>query len=79
MLVDWDDPVSRHALAEQVPSKVYNALFAAYRAQSVIETVNGHAIRVVNSRFGKLYMVGDTGTAFPTLEAARDYAKGPAK
>ena len=43
-------------------------------ARSTVATVNGHAIRKVQSRFGKLYQVGTTGTAFSAFEAAKTFA-----
>jgi hypothetical protein len=46
------------------------------RPESVVETVNRHAIRVVYSeRFGKLYMVDDIGRSAATLEVAREIAR----
>jgi len=73
-VTDFDDPASRFALIERVGPDAYNNALAAHRAASVIETVNGHAIRPVGSRFGRLFMVGDTGTAFATLNEAHRHA-----
>ncbi len=42
-------------------------------ARSTVATINGHAIRKVQSRFGKLYQVGTTGTAFSAFEAAKNF------
>ena len=43
-------------------------------SRSTVAIVKGHAIRKVQSRFGKLYQVGTTGTAFSALEAAKTFA-----
>jgi len=78
--IDWDDPEARLALLERVGADEYNRLMAEHHRNSVVETINGHGIRPVRSRFGRLFMVGDTGTAFLTLEQAREFAnKEPAK
>jgi hypothetical protein len=45
----------------------------------VVETVNGHAIRLVHSmRFGALYMVDDLNRGHQTLDGARQIARGEA-
>lgn len=72
--INWDDPEARLALIESVGVAEYNRQAEAHRTNSTIETVNGHRIRPVSSRFGRLFMVGDTGTAFATLEQARAFA-----
>lgn len=81
MSINWDDPAARASLIESVGVAEYNRLQAEHRAASVVETVNGHGLRWVGSRFGRLCMVGDTGSAFTTLEQARAFAltKEPAK
>lgn len=76
MVINWDDPAARLALIEQVGAAEYNRLHQEHRDQSVLETVNGHAIRPTNTRFGRLFMVGDTGKAFATIEEARAFAQG---
>lgn len=74
MNINWDDPVERAALIERVGIKAYNAAQAAHNKATTIETVAGHAIRPVGSRFGKLFLVGGTGLAFSTFEEATAYA-----
>lgn len=69
--MNWDDPQQRAALALQVGPAEYNRRFREYQDQSTIETINGHAIRPVQTRFGLLYAVGGTNQAFSTLDAAR--------
>ena len=74
MTIDWSDPAARHRLIECVGPDEYNRLYAEQMARSTVATVNGHAIRKVQSRFGKLYQVGTTGTAFSAFEAAKTFA-----
>ena len=74
MTIDWSDPVARHRLIKCVGPEEYNRLYAEQMARSTVATVNGHAIRKVQSRFGKLYQVGTTGTAFSSFEAAKTFA-----
>ena len=74
MTIDWSDPAARHRLIECVGPDEYNRLHAEEMARSTVATVNGHAIRKVQSRFGKLYQVCRTGTAFSAFEAAKNFA-----
>lgn len=74
MTIDWSDPAAHNRLIERVGHDEYNRLHAEQMARSTVATVNGHAIRKVQSRFGKLYQVGTTGTAFSALEAAKTFA-----
>ena len=74
MTIDWSDPAARHRLIECVGPDEYNRLHAEQMAPSTVATVNGHAIRKMLSRFGKLYQVGTTGTAFSAFEAAKNFA-----
>jgi hypothetical protein len=75
MAIDWNDPAARARLIESVGPKEYNRLHEEHRQSSVIETVNGHAIRPIATGFGRLFEVGATGRAFSTLEQARAFAK----
>jgi hypothetical protein len=72
---NFDDPASRLALIERVGLTEYNRQIQAHIDASVLETVAGHDIRPVNTRFGRLHQVGRTGRAFSTLQEARDFAK----
>ena len=74
MTIDWSDPAARHRLIECVGPDEYNRLHAEEMARSTVATDNGHAIHKVQSRFGKLYQVGRTGTAFSAFEAAKNFA-----
>lgn len=74
--MNWDDPEARLALVERVGHTEYNRLIAAHHAAaSVVATVNGHPIRPVNTRFGRLFQVGKTGRAFSTQPEAETFAK----
>lgn len=73
--MNWDDPAARARLIEQVGADEYNRRLRAHQEASVVAIVNGHKIRPVNSpRFGRLFMVGDTGTAFSTQGEAERFA-----
>jgi hypothetical protein len=74
-IMDWNDPAARFRLAERVGTDEYNRQFAAHHAARVIETVNGHPIRPVQTRFGRLFAVGGTTMAFATIEQARAHAE----
>lgn len=71
---DFATPEGRAVAAEQL-GHGYNAAFAAWRESQVLETVAGHKLRPVATRFGRLIQVGDTGTAFRWIGEARDYAE----
>jgi hypothetical protein len=74
--VSWDfsSPEGRASAVEALGQR-YSEEFAKWRESQVIETVCGHKISPVSSRFGLLYHVGDTGRAFVKLEDARGYAE----
>ena len=73
MTIDWSDPAARQRLIDLVGLDEYNRLHAEQTARTVA-TVNGHAIRKVQYRFGQLYQVGTTGIAFSVFEAAKNFA-----
>jgi hypothetical protein len=75
MPINWNDPTARFRLIEQIGLHRFNELHADYLRRSTVATVAGHAIRPVNSeRFGRLFVVCDTGRAFSTLPQAETYA-----
>lgn len=77
MSINWDDPVQRCHLIERVGVDTYSQMFKEHQDRSVIERVNGHAIRAINSpRFGRIYMVDGLGRGHSTLEGARKIALG---
>jgi hypothetical protein len=73
--MNWNDPASRARLIEQVGHDEYHRLQQAHFIASTVETVCGHSIRPVRSRFGRLFMVGATRKAFSTLAEAQTYAR----
>lgn len=75
MIMNWDDPIARARLIEQVGAEEYNRQFEAHLAASVVADVNGHKIRPVATRFGRLFQVGNTGAAFYTLDEAKRFAE----
>ena len=72
--MNWNDPAARDRLIEQVGLAEYNRLHAEQRKASIIKVVNGHAIRAINSRFGRLYLIGATGSAYSTMEETERFA-----
>lgn len=73
-MANLDTPEGRLAAAEALGPKGYNAAMKAHQDRNTIETINGHAIRAVSSRFGRLFAVGNTGRAFSTADQARAFA-----
>jgi hypothetical protein len=64
--MNWHDPAERFALIQRVGVTEYKRLHAEHMAKSVVETVNGHAIRrTVSERIGVVYRVGTTGRPRP--------------
>jgi hypothetical protein len=76
MTMDWDNPTERYQLIERLGIDGYNAALAARQRQSTLATVNGYAIREINSRFGRLFAVGGTDKAFCTRAEAEAFARG---
>lgn len=74
--MDWNDPQARFALIERVGLKEYNRLIKEHLAKAVIETVNGHTIRVVHFRGCPVYMVDGMDRGSTSLEEARKIALG---
>lgn len=72
--MDWDNPEERFALVERIGVQAYNKAFEEYVKESTVATVNGHAIRPVNTYYGQLWVCGTTDKAFSTIEGAKDYA-----
>lgn len=73
--MDWGDPAARAALIESVGPAAYNKAFDEHRRKSTIARVNGHDIRPIGTRFGRLFQVGETGVAYRTMEEAETFAK----
>jgi hypothetical protein len=72
---NWDDPTSRLALIEAVGADEYNRLIAEHHRRQTVATVNGHGIRIIGSRFGRLFMVDGTDRAFSTRDEADAFAR----
>lgn len=73
-MTNWDDPASRLALIESVGHVEYARLQKEHFKRSTVATVNGHDIRPVMTRFGRLFQVGGTDMAFATLAEAKAFA-----
>jgi hypothetical protein len=72
--INWDDPEERAKLVESIGLEAYNEALAKHIEQSTVAIVAGHSIRPVETRFGKLWLVGNTGRAFSTLKQAETWA-----
>jgi len=75
MTINWDDPAERLALIERVGADEYNRLAQEHFRKTTVATEAGHNIRIVNTRFGQLFMVEGTDKAFSTLEEAKAFIK----
>lgn len=79
--MDWNDPEARLALIEAVGAEEYNRRFEQHKEESTVAVVNGYRIRPVSSRFGTLFLVDGTRSAYSTQRAAeaaaRALAPGP--
>ena len=73
--MDWDNPQQRLALIERVGSVEYNKLINDFFTASTIKIVNGYRIRPITTRYGRLYAVHGTTSAFSTAIEAEAYAK----
>lgn len=73
--MDWNDPAARARLIDRVGPAEYERLQKEHFKASTVDTVGGHSIRPVQSRFGRLFAVGQTGRAFSTMDQARTYAQ----
>ena len=77
-MTDFNDPEQRLDYLLHHGVDAYNKAMEDHFAK-VVETVNGHAIRLVHSmRFGALYMVDDLHRSHQTLDGARQIARGEA-
>jgi hypothetical protein len=66
MKIDWDDPDARFALIQRVGVTEYNRLIQERHARNTVATVNGHAIKQVQTRFGRVFAVAGSDRAFST-------------
>ena len=73
------DPEQRLDYLLQHGVDAYNKAMEDHFAKTVVETVNGHPIRLVHTmRFGALYMVDGLNRGHQTLDGARQIARGKA-
>ena len=72
-MTDFSDPEQRLDYLLQHGVDAYNKAMEDHFAKTVVETVNGHPIRLVHTmRFGALYMVdGSTAATRPWTAPAR--------
>jgi hypothetical protein len=70
-----DDPAGGFALIERIGADEYNRLVREHDRARIVATINGHEIWPVQTRFGRLYVVGGTERAFSTLAEAEACAK----
>jgi hypothetical protein len=73
--LNWDDPAARLTLIESVGADEYNRLHAEHMRRQTVANVNGHGIRTIGSRFGRLFMVEGTDRAFSTQAEAETFAR----
>jgi len=78
-MTDFSDPEQRLDYLLQHGIDAYNKTMEDHFAKTVVETVNGHPIRLVHTmRFGALYMVDGLNRGHQTLDGARQIARGEA-
>jgi hypothetical protein len=76
MTINWDDPEERFRLIARVGPYRYNELRATHLQQSMVAMAGGHPIRMIMSeRFGRIFLVGDTGRGFANQAQAENYAR----
>lgn len=74
-MFDMSDPAQRAFLADKLGPEGYNKAMDEYLRRQTVVNVNGHDLRMVQTRFGTLYHVGTTPKAFSTLPEAIAYAQ----
>ena len=72
---DWNDATARFNHIRAVGTEQYNADMLASIEKSTVSHVNGYGIRAVSTRFGRLYAVMATVSAFATIEQAQTHAR----
>jgi len=76
MSIDWNDPEQRLRHLERVGLAQYNLDLAAEHNRQIVETCNGHNIRMISTaRLGIMFMVEGTDLGSATLEGARVIAR----
>lgn len=72
--MDWDNAADRARLAIRLGPKGYRKAFEEHVKNSTVAIVNGHRLRPVQTRFGRLFQIGSTDNAHPDLEQAKRIA-----
>lgn len=72
---DFTSPEGRLAALTALGSDEYNRQLRQHHHEQVTETVNGYDIRKIPTKFGILFQIGTTSSAFSDLEDAKTYAK----
>jgi|GEM_PF-2722687 len=72
--MNWDNADERARLAIRLGPEAYRKAFQDHVKATTVAIVNGHRIRPVKSRFGRLYQIGTTGKAHQDLEQAKQIA-----
>ena len=76
-MIDFNDPEQRLDYLLHHGVDAYNKAMEDHFAKTVVETVNGHPIRLVHTmHFGALYMVDGLNRGHQTLDGARQIARG---
>jgi len=73
--LDFDSPEGRAAAIELLGPKAYSVALEAWNDASKVATVNGHAIRKTQTRFGVVFAVGASGRAFSSVGEAGEFAR----
>ena len=78
-MTDFSDPGQRLDYLVHHGVDAYNKAMEDHFAKAVVETVNGHPIRLMHTmRFGALYMVDGLNRGHQTLDGVRQIARGEA-
>jgi len=81
--MNWDNPAERLALIQRVGVAEYERRLQEHREQGTLVVENGHAIRPVQCRYGRVFAVQGSSVAFATLDGAKAHARtlseGPKK
>lgn len=69
--MDWNSPIEREQLLARVGLVEYNRMYYDHtHSHILVTTVNGYQIRPVETRFGKVYVIGNTGAGYAHLQDA---------
>ncbi len=74
MTYDFSTPEQRSTLAESLGAEKYNEEIEKWFTATSVSVINGYRIRPVMTRFGRLFSVDGSNTAFQTLDQACKHA-----